>query len=54
MAQKQLNARLPVKLVVDGIYGKNTKKAVLRFQKQHPIVNDGVIGPVTWRYLWTV
>tara|TARA_R100001463_G_scaffold38759_3_gene83216 strand:- start:12895 stop:13638 length:744 start_codon:yes stop_codon:yes gene_type:complete len=54
MAQTQLNARLPVKLVVDGIYGKNTKKAVLRFQKQHPIVNDGVIGPVTWRYLWTV
>ena len=54
MAQRQLNARLPVKLVVDGIYGKNTKKAVLRFQKQHPIVNDGVIGPVTWRYLWTV
>ena len=54
MAQKQLNARLPVALVVDGIFGRNTRKAVLRFQKQHPIRNDGIIGPVTWRYLWTV
>jgi len=54
MAQQQLNVRLPVKLVVDGVFGRNTRKAVLRFQKQHPIYNDGVIGPVTWRYLWTV
>ena len=54
MAQKQLNARLPVNLVVDGIFGRNTRKAVIRFQKQHPIADDGIIGPVTWRYLWTV
>ena len=53
MAQKQLNTRIPVNLVVDGVYGRNTRKAVIRFQKQFPIVNDGVIGPVTWRYLWT-
>ena len=54
MAQAQLNARIPVNLVVDGIYGRKTRKAVIRFQKQFPIVDDGIIGPVTWRYLWTV
>ena len=54
MLQQQLNARLPVALVCDGIFGYKTKKAVLKFQNQYPIANDGVVGPVTWRYLWTV
>lgn len=33
---------------IDGWWGRNTKKAVLEFQKTHPhLNNDGVLGPAT-------
>ncbi len=54
MLQERLNERLGLKLVVDGVFGRNTRRAVKQFQKQYPIKVDGVVGPVTWRYLWTV
>jgi peptidoglycan hydrolase-like protein with peptidoglycan-binding domain len=33
---------------VDGDFGKNTKKAVMAFQKWAGIPEDGEVGPVTW------
>jgi hypothetical protein len=32
-------------------FGKNTKKAVQRFQREHKLPADGVVGPKTWRAL---
>ncbi|MFB4166220.1 peptidoglycan-binding protein [Alteribacillus sp. JSM 102045] len=32
---------------VDGIYGSNTKKAVIDFQKTHELLVDGIAGPQT-------
>lgn len=36
---------------VDGIFGANTKAAVVRFQQDNGLVPDGVIGPLTWAAL---
>ena len=52
--QKRLNQRINAQLDVDGIFGNATKSAVKEFQSMYPIKVDGVVGPVTWRYLWTV
>jgi hypothetical protein len=52
--QKRLNQRINAELAVDGIFGNGTKAAVKEFQSMYPIKVDGVVGPVTWRYLWTV
>lgn len=36
-------------LAADGIYGPNTKKAVIAFQDNHDLVDsNGIIGPKTW------
>ncbi len=35
----------------DGVFGQRTEQAVIRFQKDNGLVQDGVIGPVTWRVL---
>lgn len=32
----------------DGIFGKNTKLAVMEFQDYHGLKVDGIIGPKTW------
>ena len=32
---------------VDGIYGKQTKEAVIRFQKKNGLTADGIAGPAT-------
>ena len=34
-------------LVIDGIIGKQTKIAVIAFQRSHGLVSDGVVGPIT-------
>ena len=54
LLQQQLNARIKSNLVCDGIFGRKTLKAVKKFQRNHPIVVYGIVGPVTWRFLWTV
>lgn len=38
-------------LEADGIYGPNTRSAVIQFQKSRSLAADGVIGPNTWSKL---
>ncbi|MEV5366677.1 peptidoglycan-binding protein [Streptomyces cellulosae] len=33
---------------IDGIYGPRTERAVLRFQREAGLVEDGIVGPHTW------
>lgn len=35
-------------IAIDGIFGPNTEAAVLFFQRLFGLVQDGIIGPVTW------
>ena len=35
----------------DGIFGKNTEKAVKKFQKDQKLKVDGIVGPNTWAAL---
>jgi murein DD-endopeptidase MepM/ murein hydrolase activator NlpD len=39
------------RLVIDGIFGSATKRAVIRFQKKADLPVDGVVGDETWDYL---
>jgi g-D-glutamyl-meso-diaminopimelate peptidase len=36
---------------IDGIFGKNTKNAVIAFQKSMNLSADGIVGPKTWSAL---
>ena len=38
-------------LAEDGVFGPNTRRAVLTFQKHHWLVEDGEVGPCTWAAL---
>lgn len=41
-------------LTVDGIYGSATRANVLRYQNSlSGMAVDGIVGPVTWRYICT-
>lgn len=51
LIQKLLN-RLGYNLLQDGIFGKNTNKAVYKFQTEAGITVDGIVGPQTWGYLF--
>lgn len=37
---------------VDGIFGKKTEEAVKKFQKEHQLITDGIIGKNTWKVLY--
>lgn len=41
-----------LKDVADGIYGPNTKAAVIAFQKSKGVDADGIVGPRTWELLF--
>jgi len=43
--QKRLGIR------VDNIFGKNTHKKVMQFQKESNLLEDGIVGDITWRKL---
>jgi hypothetical protein len=51
--QTQLNTVLDPspRLVVDGAFGNHTRSAVLRFQQENWLVEDGECGPCTWNAL---
>ncbi len=36
---------------IDGIFGAQTKDAVIRFQETYGLVADGIVGPNTWSKL---
>lgn len=38
---------------VDGYYGPRTEDVVTAFQREKGLTVDGLLGPVTWRALWT-
>ncbi len=38
----------------DGIFGKDTKEAVIRLQKDYNLKPDGIIGPQTWAVIKTL
>ena len=38
-------------VVADGIFGNNTKQAVINYQKSKGLVADGIVGRNTWRKL---
>ena len=39
--------KLDPELVVDNSYGRQTKLAVMAFQRQHALAVDGLAGPLT-------
>jgi hypothetical protein len=36
------------RLTLDGIYGQKTARRTQEFQRQHNLVPDGIVGPITW------
>lgn len=38
-------------ITTDGIFGKKTREAVIAFQKECGLAEDGIVGPITWREL---
>lgn len=46
---REVQARCAVD--VDGAYGARTEAAVRRFQRDHALVPDGIVGPRTWAAL---
>jgi peptidoglycan hydrolase-like protein with peptidoglycan-binding domain len=57
---KLLQARLNTTLVpapnlaVDGTFGASTTAAVIKFQEEHSLAADGIVGTKTWRALFGV
>lgn len=49
--QQQLNAN-GYKVQTDGVYTKDTQKAVYSFQQKKRISADGIVGPVTYKALF--
>ena len=49
--QSMLNQRMVAGLVVDGIFGQLTQKAVIAFQNDASLDQDGIVGPRTWTVL---
>jgi peptidoglycan hydrolase-like protein with peptidoglycan-binding domain/peroxiredoxin len=38
-------------LTIDGLFGPETKTAVMAFQESHALVKDGIVRPITWAAL---
>lgn len=39
---------------MDGVFGPHNREAVIRFQQRYGLAADGVVGPQTWRKLYSV
>lgn len=50
--QAKLNAKGFNAGSVDGIFGKNTRAAVMAFQKANGLAADGIVGKLTWARLY--
>jgi hypothetical protein len=50
--QKELKAA-GLNVGADGVFGNQTKSAVERYQRQHHLTADGVVGDKTWHALMT-
>ena len=50
--QEKLNAKGYNAGSVDGIFGKNTREAVMAFQKANGLAADGIVGKLTWAKLY--
>ncbi|MFK4067304.1 peptidoglycan-binding protein [Streptomyces sp. NPDC029674] len=42
-----------VYVTVDGIFGKDTRAGVKKFQRSWGLNDDGIVGPKTWKWLRT-
>ena len=49
--QRSLNKIMGLRLVVDGISGRNTRSAIRKFQRQQRLTADGIVGSRTERAL---
>jgi peptidoglycan hydrolase-like protein with peptidoglycan-binding domain len=49
--QRQLNEKRRAGLAVDGVFGASTRSALLAFQRHMGLTQNGIAGPLTWRYL---
>lgn len=50
-AVSQLQARLAILgagIEVDGVFGNDTHRALIAFQRVHDLTADGIVGPKTW------
>src|SRR5206468_6603194 len=48
--QQALN-RHGFSLLADGVFGPETDSAVRRFQREQGLLDDGIVGPLTWAAL---
>ncbi|MEL6496415.1 MAG: glycoside hydrolase family protein, partial [Cyanobacteria bacterium J06623_7] len=51
---QQALIRHGVEIIADGIFGRNTKKAVIKFQQQNNLIADGIVGDKTKQKLGIV
>ena len=42
------NLQQQLGITADGIFGPQTKNAVIQYQKAHGLTPDGIVGPQTW------
>jgi peptidoglycan hydrolase-like protein with peptidoglycan-binding domain len=49
--QHSLRYGYKYRIRVDGVFGNETRAAVILFQLRFRLQPDGIVGPVTWRYL---
>jgi peptidoglycan hydrolase-like protein with peptidoglycan-binding domain len=49
--QKELNDKRSAHLPTDGLFGTQTRSAVLTFQRHMGLAANGIAGTVTWKYL---